>query len=352
MNADFNNMQLGDYVMIAGDVETEDNAKLYTRGESSWIFICDFSGAQGIQGEQGPQGEQGIQGIQGIQGPVGPTGNGISSITKTGTSGLVDTYTITFTNGNTTTFEVTNGNGITSIVKTATVGSVDTYTITFTNGTTTTFEITNGEVTQAQLDEVIDNFNRLLNNMPSNSPTPSDTLYINDSADLPLKKFVLEGKTEQFSTTGKNKLNTATCVGGDLDSSGRYSSSGVTGFSISQGTITFTATVAYKGFVSDYIECKPSTNYTASFEVITTGVTLAKFYCFYDENKTFIERNQTGLSPATAKYIRLSAVAGTSALNIQINVKNIMVEEGSTATDFEPYTRSDFQALLLFIHNK
>lgn len=53
MNADFNNMQLGDYVMIASTVEVEDNAKLYTRGESQWIFITDFSGATGIRGEVG-----------------------------------------------------------------------------------------------------------------------------------------------------------------------------------------------------------------------------------------------------------------------------------------------------------
>lgn len=58
MNADFNNMQLGDYVMIASSVEIEDNAKLYTRGENAWIFITDFSGATGIQGERGPQGIQ------------------------------------------------------------------------------------------------------------------------------------------------------------------------------------------------------------------------------------------------------------------------------------------------------
>lgn len=53
MNADFNNMQLGDYVMIATTVEVEDNAKLYTRGASQWIFITDFSGATGIRGETG-----------------------------------------------------------------------------------------------------------------------------------------------------------------------------------------------------------------------------------------------------------------------------------------------------------
>ena len=45
----------------------------------------------------------------GQRGPQGETGNGIASIIKTSTSGLVDTYTITFDNGDTTTFNVTNG---------------------------------------------------------------------------------------------------------------------------------------------------------------------------------------------------------------------------------------------------
>lgn len=39
----------------------------------------------------------------------GNSGNGIASIEKTGTSGLVDTYTITYTDETTTTFTVTNG---------------------------------------------------------------------------------------------------------------------------------------------------------------------------------------------------------------------------------------------------
>ena len=43
------------------------------------------------------------------RGAQGDTGNGIYSIVKTGTSGLVDTYTITFTDSTTTTFTVTNG---------------------------------------------------------------------------------------------------------------------------------------------------------------------------------------------------------------------------------------------------
>ena len=66
-------------------------------------------GIQGIQGLTGPQGEQGIQGIQGVKGDTGATGNGIVSVTKTSSAGLVDTYTITYTNGTTDTFNVTNG---------------------------------------------------------------------------------------------------------------------------------------------------------------------------------------------------------------------------------------------------
>lgn len=91
-----------------------------------------------------PKGDQGIQGIQGVKGETGATGNGIISISKTGTSKLVDTYTISFTSGETTTFQVTNGKGITKIEKTATSGLVDTYTITFNDATTNTFQVTNG----------------------------------------------------------------------------------------------------------------------------------------------------------------------------------------------------------------
>lgn len=47
--------------------------------------------------------------MDGAKGDPGNTGAGISNIEKTGSSGLVDTYTITYTNGSTTTFTVTNG---------------------------------------------------------------------------------------------------------------------------------------------------------------------------------------------------------------------------------------------------
>jgi|GEM_PF-1959403 len=76
-------------------VEVNEEGKLIITLTDDTIIDCgNVKGEQGTVGPQGPQGED---------------GNGISSIDKTSTEGLVDTYTITFTDGTTTTFTVTNG---------------------------------------------------------------------------------------------------------------------------------------------------------------------------------------------------------------------------------------------------
>lgn len=152
MIADYDNMQVGDYVMIDGDIELQENATLWVKEETpapttKWHYLADFSGASGIQGETGatPNIQIGTvtsgetpsvtrsgtnenpilnfvlqKGDTGSQGPTGPTGNGISSISI-----------LTQTSSSTT------------------------YRINYTNGTYYDYEVTNGEVTQAQLDEVI-----------------------------------------------------------------------------------------------------------------------------------------------------------------------------------------------------
>lgn len=132
MEDDYNNPEVktGQFVMIdTGNVQNEEDSRLYLKGDTEWKFISDLSGAQGIQGlsayqvavqhgfegteaewlislkgekgetgpkgdkgdtgekgatgERGPQGlqgERGLQGVQGekgeqgIQGPVGPKG--------------------------------------------------------------------------------------------------------------------------------------------------------------------------------------------------------------------------------------------------------------------------------------
>ena len=76
--------------------EDQDGNYVYT------VLMTDSSGYD-ITCPKGPQGQTGQTG------QTGATGNGIASIEKTSTSGLVDTYTITYTNGDTDTFTVTNG---------------------------------------------------------------------------------------------------------------------------------------------------------------------------------------------------------------------------------------------------
>ena len=154
--------------------------------------------------------------LNGDDGEDGEDGRGISSIFKSSTNGLVDNYTINFTDGSQTTFSVTNGKngidgkdgtpathqwqgtrlvissasgtssadlrgergiqgvqgeqgeqgrtgadgvGILSIEKTDTQGIRDIYTITLTDGTIATFSVTNGidgddgvSVTNASID--------------------------------------------------------------------------------------------------------------------------------------------------------------------------------------------------------
>ena len=119
-----------------------------------------FTVTNGAQGERGPAGPQGPEG------PAGATGNGIASITLYSESGLQKTYRITFTNGQHFDFVVTDGkdgvdgkdgkdgqdgaqgpagNGIASITKTGSTGLVDHYRITFTDGTHFDYDVTNGE---------------------------------------------------------------------------------------------------------------------------------------------------------------------------------------------------------------
>ena len=156
-------------------------------------------GATGPKGDTGQQGPQGIQGIQGEQGEIGPTPNITMSatadatssanpsveVTKSGTaeapsfalafSGLKGTKGDT---GNTGATGAT-GNGISSITKTGTQGLVDTYTITMTDGTTATFTVTNGRDGQGSGDMLKSTYDS--NNAVANAGGIAD--YVDNAID-------------------------------------------------------------------------------------------------------------------------------------------------------------------------
>ena len=140
---------------------------LPVEGELESIWSNEAYYVPAINGPEGPQGPEGKSAYQlavenGFVGTVAEwiaslqgNGIGIERIEKTGTSdnGLIDTYTIYFTDGSTSTFTVNNGKdgtdgedgrGIVSFEKTSSEGNIDTYTVAYTDGSTTTFTITNG----------------------------------------------------------------------------------------------------------------------------------------------------------------------------------------------------------------
>jgi len=146
-----------------------DGAAVYNRLDiveyegSSYLVLAD--GVTGVTPQAGAVymlvAEKGDRGDTGAQGVQGETGNGITGIQRTagsGAPGTRDTYTITYTDGSTDTFQVYNGadgigvqgetgNGIASIQRTAgsgAPGTRDTYTITYTDGSTDTFQVYNG----------------------------------------------------------------------------------------------------------------------------------------------------------------------------------------------------------------
>ena len=113
-------------------------------------MLVSCAGEQGIQGEKGDKGDKGDTGATGADGRSVK----VMSCEKTATDGLVDTYTILFSDGTYTTLSVTNGQSgekgeagepisVVTCEKTATDGFIDTYTITFSDGSIASFTVCN-----------------------------------------------------------------------------------------------------------------------------------------------------------------------------------------------------------------
>lgn len=149
---------------VAVAITKDDGQKLRTYRDAQLSIVESIDAVTDSELEQGI--EHGALYLDAATFLSGADGRGIESVVKTATAGLVDTYTITYTDGTTSTFDVTNGRdgedgqpgqpgapgqpggdgvGIVSITKTSTSGLVDTYTILLTNSSTTTFEVTNGK---------------------------------------------------------------------------------------------------------------------------------------------------------------------------------------------------------------
>ena len=87
-------------------------------GDTDWNSIVALSaitgpqgadGADGVDGTNGSDGANGNDGADGLNGKNGSNSNSIAGIAKTAEDGSIDIYTVSFTDGTSTTFTVTNG---------------------------------------------------------------------------------------------------------------------------------------------------------------------------------------------------------------------------------------------------
>jgi len=75
----------------------------------TYVAYAEESNTTPLSYEEWLSSIKGAKGDKGDKGETGATGNGVASVEKTSSVGLVDTYTITFTDGTTYQYTVTNG---------------------------------------------------------------------------------------------------------------------------------------------------------------------------------------------------------------------------------------------------
>ena len=229
---------------------------------------------------------------------AGADGRGIESIIKTSTSGLVNTYTITYSDATTSTFAVTNGAQgepgatIESVEKTATAGLVDTYTITMTDGNTFDFEVTNG----------MNGVDLGLANIVNNLKTGGATNVLS---------------AEMGKEIGEMLMNTTESEGAETTFTGNSAER-----------------IANKGIASDgsevSVQWKSATPFLEIYplsQVKFQGYTATNDYgiAFYDDTKTFIQGSwtkvtgavQTFTAPEGARYVRATLISGTTSSYIK-----------------------------------
>lgn len=278
--------ELGDISATATTLEAGSSA---TASYNEGVFTFGIPrGANGAQGERGETGAKGDKGDTGETGATGATGNGIASIVKTGTSGLVDTYTITFTDGATSTFTVTNG-----------TAAID-----------DTLSIAGRAADAKATGDAVDNLKSDLNGLDSDLYDISTSINRYNSALV----------TSETITTGKQLRWNGTLIdNNNMD-------------------------------VSPFLEIEPNTQYTMGF-VPKYGGALTPWYAastaivFFDESQNNVgyvdgvtSSVATFTTPANAKYYRFN-IYRSAGLNVNIvNARTMLVYGDALPESFSSYT--------------
>ena len=224
-----------------------------------------------------------------------------------------------------------DGAQIESIEKTSTVGLIDTYTITLSDGTTTTFEIKNGE--NAQLYEIPQGSIIAYDGETSTETETSDNSNeIEITSVNKINSISINGVTNQSNYTGKNLFAGTDWVNGYFRNDGVYIPK-TTG-----GNDTACTT---------FNKIDPSDSCASSWGGWSVKIPSEMYIFAYSSNteNSFLGKTTINLhvgdtykiydNPYNADYIRIY-FHGAGSYSQYIPV-NFQIEKGTTATSYEPY---------------
>lgn len=151
-------------------------------------------------------------------------------------------------------------------------------------------------------------------------------ITLNDSTLAEFKEVREDGVCKQTTTTGKNIFDKDSAVyknGYIKDDNGNEA--------VSSGNVS--------GYITNYIALKPNTQYTIQGDIASSSSSMRIYY--YDVSKQWLSRSRTILqseipytftTSSDCYYMQFQYVVAS------INPSTIQIEEGSSATSYEPYT--------------
>lgn len=328
MQSDFENMPIDSYVMIATSIEIEDNAKLYYRAETEWVYITDFSGAVGIQGPKGDDGDTGAKGEQ------GNPGVGISKLE------VIDgALYVTLTNN----VKENAGVILTDEVKAWLVSQItdnaESDFNTYYNSKVTEFNDNASEKlseynTNAtnKISEYNSNAEAILKILPKTETEVLEEIDIDDAGESSFNKLSVFGNSRQSSTEGYNLLNNileSQTVNGVTITVNEDKSITLNG--TSTGAITLNYTNDFGTINSDYIFYLIGKNNKINLQGVENEETVA--YLAFSNNNNNVKKNYETDTIITRVFSYISA--GTTFNNETFYP---MITKGTEEKPYEPYT--------------
>ncbi len=175
------------------------------------------------------------------------------------------------------------------------------------------------ENTNNALKKVQNVMNEKFNSVFYQNEVTGENINIKDALDYKIEKVTIDGKSAQASTTGKNLFDGELELGTYLTTTGAK----------------YNATDTYRN--ANYVSINPNTTYTFSID----GTSQKYALYFYDKNKTFLNYNSslsngTFTAPDKAYYVNFRCF--TADFTSNYTKLKVQLEQGSFATDYEPYT--------------